>query len=547
MAVNKFTRNLMSKFPSWMKMAKDTESLGAQFLDVFGITFEDFQNEIDNAVENFYINTANTEIIDWIYKVPLITEKVKDANGAIILDEVYIETFEGQRLPVKRYANVQGFYHRNANLPCYWLDIRNATLYLRYNLDDVQDMDNPFKSIVINGTQHYNLILHHVWNVFDEFGLLLGLRRLYKENNLFFKQRILDVFINPGNSSRSGIANGIERELNLEHGQVIIENLDNVEEDDSLTLPDGTPTRKLMKYAKKVNETLKYSWNELNLDKAYWFSISQDDIAIHYLPHIWDVDMSSFDKKDFQSGVGYGDDLLVNKPTEESSTRNVKVSIGLIAYYQGYEEIYPEITFKYKIYAKGKIIEKDYLPQNYKYTIEAAEYFNQPYNILAQGDIIDSFKVSIDNNTKIASGTTAPNIYFGKSTDILHNQTHELVKLIVRPTQFSETETPELKYISIIWEDTTGTEREYKFDTENKFFIDSTNAGGQTMVNVLTSGLAFDNEKGLVLGKGLFQDTIDTTEEFKTGRWRSNDIIIENGNVKLNLDAVYSSSLFGPK
>lgn len=547
MLINKFTRNLMSKFPSWMKMAKDPESLGAQFLDVFGITFQDFQNEMDNAVENFYINTANTEIIDWIYKVPLITEKVKDANGAIILDEVYIETFEGQRFPVKRYSNVQGFYHRNANLPCYWLDIRNATLYLRYNLDDVQDIDNPFKSIVINGTQHYNLILHHVWNVFDEFGLLLGLRRLYKENNLFFKQRILDIFINPGNSSRSGVANGIERELNLEHGQVIIENLDNVEENDSLTLPDGTPTRKLMKYAKKVNETLKYSWNELNLDKAYWFSISQDDIAIHYLPHIWDVDMSSFDKKDFQSGVGYGDDLFVNKPTEESSTRNVKVSVGLIAYYQGYEEIYPEITFKYKIYAKGKVIEKDYLPQNYKYTIEAAEYFNQPYNILAQGDIIDSFKVNINDITKIASGTTAPNIYFGKSTDILHNQTHELVKLIVRPTQFSETETPELKYISIIWEDTTGAEREYKFDTENKFFIDSTNAGGQPMVNVLTSGLAFDETKGLVLGKGLFQDTIDTTEEFKTGRWRTNDIIIEKGNLKLNLDAVYSNSLFGPK
>lgn len=56
MAMNQFTLNLMSKFPSWMRMRKDTTSIGAQFLDVFGLTFEQFQVELDEVVNNFYIS-----------------------------------------------------------------------------------------------------------------------------------------------------------------------------------------------------------------------------------------------------------------------------------------------------------------------------------------------------------------------------------------------------------------------------------------------------------------------------------------------------------
>lgn len=66
--VSNFTKKLMAKFPSWMKMAKDPNSIGAQFLDIFGMTFTEFQEEFDEAIRNFYITTANTEIIDWIYK-----------------------------------------------------------------------------------------------------------------------------------------------------------------------------------------------------------------------------------------------------------------------------------------------------------------------------------------------------------------------------------------------------------------------------------------------------------------------------------------------
>ena len=78
MSVNIFTKNLMSKFPSWMKLAKDEESIGAQFLDVFGITLDQFQKELDEITSGFYIGTMNMDMIDIIYKVPLASETIDD-------------------------------------------------------------------------------------------------------------------------------------------------------------------------------------------------------------------------------------------------------------------------------------------------------------------------------------------------------------------------------------------------------------------------------------------------------------------------------------
>ena len=537
----------MAKFPSWMKMAKDTNSVGAQFLDVFGLTFKEFEEEMNEAVRNFYITTANTEVIDWIYKIPLIHEEVTDATGSLDIQEVHILEHDGRQVNVSRSPHVQNFYHRNAQTPNYWLDRANETIYLRIDLNEVADLDSPFESIVINGSPHYNLFLHHVWNLFDEFGLLVGLKRHHKEMNMFFKDRILDVFRNPGNTSREGIQDGIERELDLAPGSIQIKNLDNIEENDSLMFTDGKPTRKLMEYAKKVNETLKYSWDEMNLDQAYWFSISQEDIAIEYLPHIWDIETDKFEDKEYQSGIGFGDDLYVHKPYEQERHRPVKVSVGLMGYVDDYEEVHPEITFKYKIYAKGKIIEKEYLPQNFRYTIQSAETFEQAYQVHAKSDIYDEYLIPMRNALDIAKETTAPNINFGKSTDILHDQTDEMVKLIVRSKSFNEYHSPELEYIALVWQDTEGEEHTYSFDSNSDFFIDGFNKDGNPTTNVLTSTMAFSEEKGLTVGKGLFQDEIDTTEEFRTGTWDTNNLIIEEGQLKLNLGKLFSRADFGPK
>lgn len=546
MAVNKFTRNLMSYFPSWMKMSKDIDSVGAQFLDVFGLSFQDFKNAMDEAVNNFYINTADTELIDWIYKIPLQMERVVDVNGIANVQEVNIKTAD-DRYPIVHYAkNIQAFYKKSALLPIYWVDRPSGYLYLRMDMNEIEDWDHPFESIQINGADHYDLLIHHVWNVFDEFGMLLGLPRLFREPNDHFRDRILDVFRKPGNVSRGGVRRGLARELNIPLLDVSIYNLSDESFKDDLMLPNGSPSTKLMGYAKQINETLAFTWDTMNFDKAYWFSVEQDNMAIEYLPHVWDIDTTAFKKEDFQSGIGFGDDLKVHAPIDEPSFRPVTVSIGLMGFIEEYEEVYPEITFTYKIYAKGKIVEKNYQEQPFKYTLKAGEVFNQAYRIQADADIHELYVTDFNGSSKLSTGSTSPNIQFGKSTDVLHSQTDRLVKLSVDYDILPDGESPELEQLALVWEDTTGSEHRFEFNTSNDFLIDRTNASGQPMTALNYSDIAFQADKGLTLGQGDFSDTIDNTEEWRDGVWQINNLTIAEGSLALNLGRFAADGTYGP-
>jgi hypothetical protein len=54
-----------------------------------------------------------------------------------------------------------------------------------------------------------------VFNEFDYFGTLLGLKRLPEEKNDKYKTRLLDVFTHRASSTYTGLVNGITRELGL--------------------------------------------------------------------------------------------------------------------------------------------------------------------------------------------------------------------------------------------------------------------------------------------------------------------------------------------
>lgn len=540
--MNRFTQNLMAHFPSWMKLAKDPDSIGAQFLDVFGLSYHEFESGMNEVVENFYATTADTEMVDWLFKIPLQTVRVDDAEE---IDTVFLFRENGDPSLVMRSENIRKFYNRHTQLPTYWIDRTSGYLYLRVNMETIQDWNKPFQSVSINGAQHYEVLVHHVWNAFDEFGLLVGLTRLPREQNAAFKERILDVFKKPGTLSRVGVKDGLARELGISSNVISINPLSDETYKQSLTNPDGTPTVKLMQYAKQVNETLKFTWDTMNFGEAYWFSIEQDNIAISYLPHVWDVDLTGFKKTDFQSGVGYGDDLLVHKPKKEESFRDVKVSIGLMGYVDAYEEIHPEITFTYKIYAQGKILQQEYKEQAFRYTVKAAEAFEQSYQVRADADFEDSVTINLQDKSAPIQGSASENLHVGSSTDFLHTQTDRLVRLSLELNKFPDESTPKIKDMEVVWEDTTGVEHKFPFKTEDDFLIDRTNKNGNPMTNVVFSDVAH-NDTELTLGVGAFYDEIDKTEEWRTGTWEINNIKIDNGAIRLNLDRFNPPGLNGP-
>lgn len=55
------------------------------------------------------------------------------------------------------------------------------------------------------------------FNEFDEVALINGIERIPAEDNEDLRSRVHDVFLNPGNATKRGLTNGIERELGLPH------------------------------------------------------------------------------------------------------------------------------------------------------------------------------------------------------------------------------------------------------------------------------------------------------------------------------------------
>lgn len=534
----KFTRNLMTKFPSWMKMSKDPASVGAQFLDVFGITFEEFEEELNYISQNIYIGTADTDLIDILYRAPLTEDVVSDFETQFI--DIVIKHHDGGIEKVNIVDRVRHLYSRKAKLPTGLINREDGYFYLRINREKILDPLDPIHYIQVNQARHYTVEHHHVWNAFDEFGFLLGLKRLPLESNELFKKRILDVFKNPGGSTQKGILNGLSRELGISKEELKVFSLNDTVHNKKLIRPDGSPTKKMQEYAKNINEKLKFTVDTLNLGEAYWESLEEENLGIYFLPHIWDIDSTIFKTEEFQSGIGFGDDLKVTKPIlAESTYRDFQLNVSLVGYFEDYEEFFPEISFEYKIYAQGKILEHSYEEEEFKYTTVASEVFEQDYTVIASQEFGYLHEFLFDDPNNFKKTEDMQFINFGKSNEFLNNQTDNLQRLSLYLSTENDRQSNKIKNLKIDWLDTEGNEHSYIFDNRDKWLNPQVNAAGQPTSTPVTSGTYYNlDEEGLELGRGDFQEEMKTTSDFMRGNYQTNFTLIQDGKIKLNFENI---------
>ncbi|MEI4281659.1 hypothetical protein [Tetragenococcus halophilus] len=532
--ISQLTRNIMARFPSWMKMARDDESVGAQFLDIFGTSLEYFQTEMERVQNDFYIGTARVDMIDIIYKVPLAQETLVDMD-----DHYHIEIEENDetRRMVRHCLTLREFYayemkDDSPDAPRSFLDEANGYLYLRVNLDEYEDIDQPFKSVVINEAKQYELEIHHVWNAFDDFGLLVGLYRLERERNEHFKERILDVLKHPGNSTHDGMVNGIARELGISRDDVTLQKLSQPAFENDLLNNDGTPSKRLLSYARKINQTLRFTYDEMNFSSAYWHSIEEDNTGIYYLPHIWDLDLKDFNEDMFQSGVGAEKDLFVHAPKEQDSERTFKAYVGMMGFYEEIEEFFPEISFRYKIYATGKVPNEDFKEEPFKYKIKTSQIVDQPYNVSAQQNFKFNHRMDFSNQNDYQKDEK---MHFGKSNEFLHDLSDSIMKLAIRMSTSSETESPSFPILKVIFEDKDGKEHSILFETSDDWLNVKYGENGTPITQVNYADI-IAHEGAMELGYGAFQRFLDTTVDFQSGTYETNAVLIRNGGIELNRD-----------
>jgi len=206
---------MMKELPSWFKMRKDPESTGAQFLNVIGLEYDDIVYLLDYAYKNQYLKTADLSQVDIIYKAFL---------PAAISQDTLI-TYSAPPYPLEEAPSLQvlltGFNEDKLNYRQvfynnpYYIDYLHNIIYVRDKYSGILRMSIKDASDTIVLEQDLELKLHHIWNFFDEFGMLLRTPRIFGERNIDYKKRILDVFRHPANASRIGLCNGIARELGL--------------------------------------------------------------------------------------------------------------------------------------------------------------------------------------------------------------------------------------------------------------------------------------------------------------------------------------------
>lgn len=221
----KYTEKIRSMLPFWFEMKKQpNDSLGLQFLNFFGLEFDDIKKILEYAYKQTKIETIDDTFVDIVYKVMLPTYFDMNTLSGVLTDMVTLtktdSLYEFFQLAVN-YQLDEAIHQPNY----YFVDEERKIIYVREPYDKENDM--PYGKIKLlfkdKSTQIEELTLHHVWNFFDEFGALLSCPRLFGEKNYDYKNRILDVFKNKANSTKIGLANGISRELGIRQHKIWID------------------------------------------------------------------------------------------------------------------------------------------------------------------------------------------------------------------------------------------------------------------------------------------------------------------------------------
>lgn len=523
--LSRTTQQMQDMLPRWMTMATDPTSTGAQFLNVFGLEFDDIDHYLQETLTNQFIGKANLAMIDITYKVPLTLDRVVDFDD---LDHV-VATKNGETVEVPIQTYLHQFYAAAPDEHVAILDREEGVMHLRPASTWIDaDHEIPYDRVDINGTPHYHYDVHHIWNPLDEFGLLLGVYRQRYERNPAFQERILDVFRNPANATDGGLLNGISRDLGLAPSDIHIDALNDPAFFHSLLHADGTPTQELVGYMKQANDVLGFRWDDMSWGDAYWHFIEEEGLGFSYLPHVWDAPMDVWSHGDLQSGIGDGDDLRVEAPKDTSNTRSFQAQLGIEGVQEEEEITYPETTFAYKIVAEGDIMNDEYRPEEYQYTVVAAEKIRLHLIVRAFRQYVRHTSITFASTDQFQwDDPNSPSLEAVTGEDVLHPEADPEVRVRLAMATTSKKATPQTGMVQLEWEDTDGSAHTYTLDSQEAL----TRNNGEVEVDMVDAFVS--NDGAIELGYGDFYQRISTRGDWRRGTPQTNIHITDGGSLRL--------------
>lgn len=298
-------RSILAKFPTWTAIYEDSiepatpalkiaQSIGGKFISsLVGEYLDNFESQLTLQDINSFISTANEDVIDWVY----VSYSVPSSAISV----------SGDSIELARSGSLEDFYQsRKTDYIYYHNFIDNQIMTLRQF--DTLSIDNK--------TYEQDVMLY--FNIFDEFGSRVGLKRLYLENNSNYKKRILDVYRNPGSVDLNGLKLTLRRELDIWRAYGATPSSDYLGatpeileiSDIEFSTPyfsfDGKPLKDFESFVRYINETYPSNLGYANWDEAIWDYAGLSGEGMSRIPFVYDTATPLGEY--FQPGFGDFDD-----------------------------------------------------------------------------------------------------------------------------------------------------------------------------------------------------------------------------------------------
>ena len=368
--LTKMGKNILRRFPSWMEMYEDSldqatpelstpNTIGGAFINALVSDYpENFEKQVNLFELDKNINTSDINQLAWIYT----TSSVLPSHMAVTGDDITLSKVDSI---VELYESAQNDYVYYYN--SITREILTIKLFQYLAVDSVIGEQTPVLK----------------WNWFDEFGVRVGINRLYLESNSNFKNRILDVYINRPGTTLEATKLTLRRELDtwsafgatpdsnhLGATPEIIEIVD-MESSTPYFTESGQVKKEFKDFVEKINTRYPTNWGYANWQKSYWDYAGALQEGVGRISANYDGATPLGDY--YQPGVGDFEDakIIVKEPIES----NIDFSARFKAYgieKDGFRSEYSPVKVDYEYYGSyyQDIYENQSATANFKYVLE---------------------------------------------------------------------------------------------------------------------------------------------------------------------------------
>ena len=348
--ISSHTKNILNRFPSWTKTFSDSLAAATpelatpvtnagKFVNaLIGDSLDKIDEFISKIELDSFIDSANINEISWMYLYAPI------APGFIKIT--------GDRVELARLSTMKELLeHRDTDYVFYYNYLTRELYTLK-----------KFEELKVDQIEYSSIPVQTI-NSFDDFGLRVGLQRLYLEGNANFAKRILDVAQNPPAINEDGLKLTLRRELDIWRAVGATPDSDylgatpEVIEIEDMQLmskyfsKDGIPTKEFYDFVEYINIKYPSNLGYIRWGQAYWDYAGKRKEGISSIPQITDSATPDSYIEVYQPGIGDFEDAKLSLEKVDQLINNYSFGLRVEGLkWDGYAQAYEPISIKYDSY-----------------------------------------------------------------------------------------------------------------------------------------------------------------------------------------------------